>query len=55
MRSGGRLVKMVSDRWGVLPFSILAASALAMLGLVVLEASIFNRAPVEVNQQAASD
>jgi hypothetical protein len=54
MRSGGRLVKMVSDRWG-LPLFIVAASALAVLGLVVLGTSLTNRAPFEANQRAVSD
>lgn len=55
MRSVGRIVKTVSERWGVLPLFILAASALAVLGLVVLGTSLTDRAPVEANQQAASE
>src|SRR5215207_4649215 len=55
MRSGGRLVKAVSDRRGLLPFVILVASALVGLGFVGLGTTLFNRAPVEANQQAASD
>ena len=55
MRSVGRIVKTVSDRWGLLPFFVLATLALAVLGLVVLRTSLMDRAPVEVNQQAASD
>jgi hypothetical protein len=55
MRSVGRIVKTVSERWGVLPLFILAASALAVLGLVVLGTSLAERAPVEANQRAVSD
>ena len=54
MRSGGRLGKAVSERWRVLPFLILAASALVVLGFFVLGSSLMDRAPVEVDQQAAS-
>jgi len=55
MRSVGRIVKTVSDRRGLLLFGILAASALVVLGFVVPGTSLMDRAPVEVNQQAASD
>ena len=55
MRSGGRIIKTVSDRRGLLLFGIVIALALLVLGFVALRTSLINRAPVEMNQQAASD
>ncbi len=55
MRSGGRIIKTVSNRRGLLLFGIVVVAALVVLGFVGLRTSLINRGPVEINQQAASD
>ena len=55
MRSGGRIINTVFNRWGLLLFGILVASALVVLGVVVFKPSLTDRASVEVSQQAVSE
>ena len=55
MRSGGRIIKMVSNKWLLLPVSILVASALVVLGIFISKPSLTDQSAVEVNQQAASE
>jgi hypothetical protein len=55
MGSGGRIIKTVFNRWGLLSFGVLVASALVVLGVVVFKPSLADRASVEVNQQAVSE